>query len=127
MRERGKALVELSQSLVTFERNIILEIINSLKTQLLVSMILFVISGVILAIVVSRKILTPLRVIENTTLRIARGDFRPLPVLDTRDETQQVVEAFNRMVKELERRQNQLVQTKKCPPWASSPRASPIS
>jgi two-component system NtrC family sensor kinase len=63
--------------------------------------------------VVSRKILHPLRVIENTTLRIARGEFRPLPVLDTRDETQQVVEAFNRMVTELERRQDQLVQSKK--------------
>lgn len=113
MRERGKRLVELSQYLVTFERQRILEIIGSLKYQLLVSMIFFVIGGVFLTIVVSRKILRPLRVIENTTLRIARGDFRPLPVLDTRDETQQVVEAFNRMVAELERRQDQLVQSKK--------------
>jgi signal transduction histidine kinase len=113
MRERGKALVDLSQSLATFERHRILEIIYSLKTQIVVSMFLFVITGVVLTIVVSRKILTPLRVIENTTLRIARGDFRPLPVMDTRDETQQVVEAFNRMVRELERRQDQLVQSKK--------------
>ncbi len=113
MREKGKALVELSQYLVTFERQRILEIINSLKTQLLVSLILFVISGVFLTVVISQKIIRPLRVIENTTLRIARGDFRPLPVLDTRDETQQVVEAFNRMVAELEKRQDQLVQSKK--------------
>ncbi len=113
MRERGKRLVDLSQYLVTFERQRILEIIRWLKTQLLGSMILFVISGVFLTIVVSRKILRPLRVIESTTLRIARGDFRPLPVLDTRDETQQVVEAFNRMVAELEKRQDQLVQSKK--------------
>jgi signal transduction histidine kinase len=113
MRERGKRLVELSQYLVTFERQRILEIIGSLKYQLLVSMILFMISGIFLTIVVSRKIIRPLRVIESTTLRIARGDFRPLPVLDTRDETQQVVEAFNRMVAELEKRQDQLVQSKK--------------
>ena len=51
--------------------------------------------------------------IEGTTLRIAQGDFQPLPVLDTRDETQRVVEAFNRMVEELEKRQDQLVQAKK--------------
>jgi two-component system NtrC family sensor kinase len=113
MRERGKRLVELSQYLVTFERQRILEIIGSLKYQLLVSMVLFLISGIFLTIVVSRKIIRPLRVIESTTLRIARGDFRPLPVLDTRDETQQVVEAFNRMVAELEKRQDQLVQSKK--------------
>ncbi len=34
MREQGKGLVEPSQSLVTFERHRIGEIINSLKTQL---------------------------------------------------------------------------------------------
>jgi len=46
-------------------------------------------------------------------MRIAQGNFRPLPVLDTRDETQRVVEGFNRMVAELEKRQDQLVQAKK--------------
>jgi len=113
LREKGKSLVELSQQLVKFERDRILDIINSLKTQLLISTVLFVISGIGLTMIVSRKIVRPLKVIENTTLRIARGDFRPLPVLATRDETQQVVEAFNRMVAELERRQDQLVQSKK--------------
>jgi signal transduction histidine kinase len=113
MRERGKKLVELSGHLVAFERQRILEIINNLKTQLLVSTILFIICGIFLTVLVSRKIIYPLKVIEGTTKRIARGDFRPLPVLDTRDETQNVVEAFNRMVEELARRQDQLVQSKK--------------
>ena len=113
MRERGKRLVELSRQLVAFERQRILEIINNLKTQLLISTILFVICGILLTALVSRKIIRPLKVIEGTTERIARGDFRPLQVLDTRDETQNVVEAFNRMVRELARRQDQLVQSKK--------------
>ncbi len=113
MRERGKRLVDLSGQLVAFERQRILEIINNLKTQLLISTILFVICGILLTALVSRKIIRPLKVIEGTTERIARGDFRPLPVLNTRDETQNVVEAFNRMVGELARRQDQLVQSKK--------------
>jgi two-component system NtrC family sensor kinase len=54
-----------------------------------------------------------LKTIEKTTHRIAMGNFTPLPVLDTRDETQRVVEAFNRMVQELEKRQDQLLQAKK--------------
>jgi signal transduction histidine kinase len=62
---------------------------------------------------VGHKIVRPLRVIEQTTLRIAAGHFKPLPVHKTRDETQRVVEAFNAMVAELEKRQNQLVQVKK--------------
>jgi two-component system NtrC family sensor kinase len=113
MRERGKKLVELSRHLVVFERQRILEIINNLKTQLLTSTILFVICGIVLTMLVSRKIIRPLKVIEGTTLRIAQGDFRPLPVLNTKDETQNVVEAFNLMVEELARRQDQLVQSKK--------------
>jgi two-component system NtrC family sensor kinase len=113
MRERGKRLVELSGQLVAFERQRILEIISNLKTQLLISTILFIICGILLTALVSRKIIRPLKVIQGTTERIARGDFRPLPVLNTRDETQNVVEAFNRMVRELARRQDQLVQSKK--------------
>jgi two-component system NtrC family sensor kinase len=113
MRERGKRLVDLSGQLVAFERQRILEIINSLKMQLLVSTILFMICGILLTALVTRKIIRPLKVIEATTERIARGDFRLLPVLNTRDETQSVVEAFNRMVGELARRQDQLVQSKK--------------
>ena len=113
LREQGKLLVELSQQLVSFERQKILEIIQTLKTQLLTSLAIFVVLGGFLSFMVSRKILRPLRVIEKTTLRIAMGNFKPLPVLDTRDETQRVVEAFNRMVQELEKRQDQLVQAKK--------------
>ncbi len=113
LRIRGKALVDLSVQLVTFERRRILEIINTLKGQLLISLVVFLGSMSFFTLLVSRKILRPLRVIESTTRRIAQGDFKPLPVLDTRDETQRVVEAFNRMVEELEKRQDQLVQGKK--------------
>jgi len=113
LRERGKILVELSHNLVTFERQRILEIISNLKAQLLSSMLLFLGFMAFFVFIVSRKIIRPLKVIEGTTLRIAQGNFRPLPVLDTRDETQRVVEAFNTMVAELEKRQDQLVQAKK--------------
>jgi len=113
MRELGKKLVELSRRLVIFERQRILEIIDGLKVKLAIGTIIFLFCGFFLAFIVSRKIIHPLKVIEGTTLRIAKGDFRPLPVLDTRDETQKVVEAFNRMVTELARRQNQLLESKK--------------
>ncbi len=113
LRARGKTLVDLSEQLVASERQRILEIIRSLKTQLLFSLSIFLAFMGFLILIVSRKIIRPLRVIEESTLRIAQGDFKPLPVLNTRDETQRVVEAFNRMVAELEKRQDQLVQAKK--------------
>lgn len=113
LRDLGKNLVDLAQNLVSFERERILNIIMTLKTQLIATLGILVIMGAILIPFVSRKIIHPLKVIERTTLRIAQGDFRPIPVLNTRDETQQVVEAFNRMVSELEKHQDQLLQAKK--------------
>jgi len=113
LRDSGKSLVDLSQELVVFERKKILNIVRTLKAQLFSSMGLFLILGGFLIPIVAQKIIRPLRVIEKTTLRIAQGNFSPMPVLDTRDETQRVVEAFNRMIAELEKRQDQLVQAKK--------------
>lgn len=113
LRERGKTLVDLSQQFVQFERQQILDIIDTLKAQLLTSLGVFLVFGGLLIPVVTQKIIRPLRVMEDATLRIARGDFRPLPVPFSRDETQRVMEAFNRMVGELERRQDQLLQARK--------------
>lgn len=113
LREHGKALVDMSQALVSFERNRILSIVRSLKTQLLASLGATIVIGGLFIPVVSRKILRPLSEIEKTTHRIAGGDFRHIPVPGTRDETQRVVEGFNRMISELERRQEQLLQAKK--------------
>jgi signal transduction histidine kinase len=113
LRERGKALVEASQEVVSFERMRILDIVKTLKTQLLIGIGMTIVIGGLLVPITYRKIIRPLRIIEGTTHRIARGDFRPLQVLNTRDETQRVVEAFNRMISELERRQEQLLQAKK--------------
>lgn len=113
LRESGKALVDLAQELVSFERHRILVIIRSLKGQLIFSMIVFLLMGVILIPFAARKIIRPLRLIEQTTHRIAKGDFRPAPVDHLRDETQQVIEAFNRMIAELEKRQEQLVEARK--------------
>ena len=113
VRERGKSLVASSQELVSFERERILIIVNTLRLQSLSSVAVFILMGAVLIPFVAQKIIRPLGVIENTTLRIANGDFAPLPVLETRDETQRVVEACNRMITEIEKRQDQLVQAKK--------------
>jgi signal transduction histidine kinase len=59
------------------------------------------------------KIIKPLSIVKNATEDIALGRFKSIEVINTKDEIQQVMEAFNTMVRELERRQDQLVQSKK--------------
>ncbi len=113
LRNKGKTLVDLSQELVRFERERILLIIDTLYTHLIMAMGIFTLSWGLLVFFVVRKIIFPLSLIEKTTLQIAEGKFQPLPVPNTKDETERVIRAFNRMVKELERRQDQLVQAKK--------------
>jgi signal transduction histidine kinase len=113
IREVGKDLVDLSLRLSNFEHTRIQQILYSLRTKVLYIFIILVLLGIFLTVLVSRKIVRPLTVIEETTQRIAQGDFKRLPVMRTRDETQTVVEAFNKMVTELEKRQEQLVQAQK--------------
>jgi nitrate/nitrite-specific signal transduction histidine kinase len=56
---------------------------------------MMIVAGSLLLPVLFKKMVRPLREIEKTTHRIAEGDFRPIAVPDTRDETQRVVEGFN--------------------------------
>ena len=68
---------------------------------------------VMLCILIVYFIFKPLSVIKKATMAIAEGKFNKLEVINTRDEIQQVMEAFNIMVSELERRQDQLIQAEK--------------
>jgi signal transduction histidine kinase len=113
IRQVGKDLVDLSLRLSDFEHTRVQQIVESLKTKILFFALILLLLGTFLIVLVSRKIVRPLTVIEKTTQRIAEGDFQPLPVIETRDETQAVVEAFNKMITELEKRQDQLVQAQK--------------
>ena len=113
LRGLGKNMVDLSSEIVSCERDQILLIIRNLKTQLISSLGIFIFLGAFLIPFFAFKILRSLSIIQQTTLRIAKGDFRPIAVEDTHDETQRVIEAFNRMVAELEHRQDQLLQAKK--------------
>ncbi|RPH51352.1 MAG: sensor histidine kinase [Desulfobacteraceae bacterium] len=113
LRFEGKNLVDRSISLVSFERERILLIIGTLEKHLLFTFLIFLSLGGFLIPFVTKKIIKPLRVIEETTLQIANGNFNPIQDQNVCDETQRVVDAFNRMVGELEKRQEQLVQTKK--------------
>jgi len=113
LRESGKALVELSEKLIKFERDSIISIARILKTQIFVSLTILLAFSAIFIPLVFNLIIRPLRLIEETTQRIAKGDFTRVPPALSKDETDRVVQAFNHMVDELEKKQEQLLQAKK--------------
>ncbi len=62
----------------------------------------------------SRRFMRPLKYLVDQTRRIAKGDFTPVrPERKYRDEFTTVEVAINRMLRELERRQNSLIESHK--------------
>ncbi len=113
LRDTGKELVDMAQKISNLERANILKINKHLRSQLLVGIVAVSILFVLIFYIVTTRILKPLKIIELTTMLIARGNFQPLEMRKANDEIRQVQEAFNRMVLELEKRQDQLVQAQK--------------
>jgi signal transduction histidine kinase len=113
LREMGKDLVATAQKIVFTQRERILRIVATLKAQLLLSICSLLGLGGLVAWFVGRKIVHALNLIERSTVQIVQGHFAPLPVPDARDETRSVLLAFNHMIEELDKRQNQLLQEKK--------------
>jgi len=113
IRQQGKLIAEISGEVVNFEKNRIHIMMALLKGQLVSwsSMAIFI--GVMLSMLIVYFIFKPLSVIKKATEAIAGGQFKKIDVINTRDEIQQVMETFNIMVSELERRQDQLIQAEK--------------
>ena len=113
LRDQGKHMTELSKNLADFERGQIHANLTVLKRQLVLWACLAIVIGIMLSLLIMYYIFKPLFVIKKATEDIANGRFDTIEVINTRDEMQQVMEAFNTMVFELERRKNQLVQSEK--------------
>ncbi|WP_243439776.1 ATP-binding protein [Fundidesulfovibrio soli] len=113
LRQTGKDMVDLSLDIKSSERNRTFRLVADLKRQLFVSGLLITLSGIVLAFLLVRKILRALGTIAKATAEVGQGNFKTLDVPRSGDETQLVLEAFNRMTRELERRQDQLIQEKK--------------
>ena len=113
LRDAGKQLVDLSQRLVLHERARILTIVQSLKRQLLFSVVVFLALGGGFLFVLGHRTILALRRIEQATREIAKGRFTLLAPSGSDDEVERVVGAFNHMTAELQKRQDQLVREKK--------------
>ncbi len=113
LREIGKALTDAADEVVEFERRRIHDLLRLLAWQLLGAVAVAAGLGVALPVLMFRNIFKPLGIIRSATRDIAVGRYNQIPVINTNDEIEQVMEAINRMVAEIERRQDQLVQSKK--------------
>ncbi len=113
VRETGRRLERAAQAVSRVERERIAMTLKSSRTILVMGILLTVVAGVLVGRGMARKIVLPLRRLEETTRRISHGDFSPIPEELQRDEVGSLVHAFNVMVEELRLHQEQLLQSRK--------------
>jgi two-component system NtrC family sensor kinase len=114
IRSIGKDIVTFADNLLKIERRRITKATHNVLWRPLAfmgAMFLLFLTG---AIIVIRKVVKPLATIEKATEKIAKGDFSPIDNPEVMEsQIDHLVVAFNRMVQELETRQEQIIHTRK--------------
>ena len=114
IRSVGKQVVDCAGTLLKVERNHVANALrNALRWPLIFmgAMLFLFLMG---AQLVRRKVIRPLADIERATEDVARGDFSPIPHTGKMEsQVDHLVVAFNRMARELEAREEQIVHSRK--------------
>ena len=114
LRNLGHKLVEVSEGWAKEERRKIDLLFQQAMYLFFISVLVFLVLGIILAFYVARWLVRPLVQMQEAMAKIAHGDFTPLPEPESRaEEFLPLYSAFNRMIQELEDHQEQLVQSRK--------------
>ena len=113
IRNIGKQIVGLTEQMSKLERRKIKNLLKTTRTILVLSIIFTLCAGFILAAVLGKSIVRNLKILEDHTRKISRGDFVEAPKVSTDREITSLLQALNRMTNELRIRQRQLVQSEK--------------
>ncbi len=114
IRGLGQNLLEAAKGWATAQRGAIDRLSQKAIHLFLLSVLVFAALGVGLAFYIARLLVRPLDQMQQTMERIAQGDFSLLPETGSRAaESLSLAKAFNRMIRELEERHEQLVQSRK--------------
>jgi two-component system, NtrC family, sensor kinase len=114
LRNLGQQLLGLAEHWAKDERLAIDKLFLRALYLFIFSIVLFVILGVLVAWYISRLLVGPLYQMQQYMEKIAHGDFAPIPEAEVKsEEFYTLFRAFNRMTKELEYHQEQLLQSGK--------------
>jgi two-component system NtrC family sensor kinase len=113
IRTIGKKLTDIAELSSKNKRKKIKKLLGTTGNILIVSVLLFIFLCVFFATLLGRDIVKSFKILEDHTKRIARGDFMLSPVGVKDEEIKSLLQAFNRMTRELRMHQKQLVQSEK--------------
>lgn len=114
IRSAGKMVIEPAESLLKAERGKIKRVATRVLWWPPMFMGAMVLLLAAMAIRLIKNVIRPLGEIERATEKIAQGDFRPIPNTgEVRNQVDHLVTAFNRMARELEAREEQIIHSRK--------------
>ena len=114
LRAEGKRMVDFAQLLIEKKRHRIEQALKRVWTIPLASFLFLIVLIVVIFRFVTTGILKPLSLVEDATEKVAKESFSPILYdPDRQDEITRLIASFNKMVAELDSRQEQLVQSRK--------------
>ncbi len=114
VRSLGKALVEQADDFLKVKRHRIHRTITRTSVLPFAYLAILLLMMVLVIKLISQGLLKPLDAVLSATQRVARGDFRPIDLENKQlQEIDCLVGAFNRMSRELEANQEDLLQARK--------------
>ena len=114
IRTKGKKMVDFANELITTKRHRIQNAIHRIMIIPLIFLISFIVFVVLILQLISKGILKPVALMQEATEEAAKGTFRPIVYESGReDEVTHLIETFNEMAKQLETKQEQLLQSRK--------------
>jgi two-component system, NtrC family, sensor kinase len=114
IRTKGKKMVDFANELIITKRHRIQKAINRIGIIPVVFLASFIVFVILILQLISRGILKPVALMQQATEEAAKGTFKPIVYESGReDEVTHLIETFNEMAKQLETKQEQLLQSRK--------------
>ncbi len=113
LRNLGQNLVEITERWEKEERVQIDHLFQRALYLFLISIVIFLGLGCLVAFYLARLLVRPMDQMQVAMAKIAHGDYTPIPETSSSEEFHTLFVALNRMIRELEEHQEQLLQSRK--------------
>lgn len=113
IRTSGKNIITIAEEISKTERKNLQQLLSSARHVLLVSIVLLSLTAIAIGQILSRMVVKPLKSLEKSMGVIAEGTFERIAI-DSKDrEIVSLMNAFNKMLKQLELHERHLIQSEK--------------
>jgi len=113
IREKGKEIITIAENVSKMERQRIEQLLDLMQKIIISAIFIFSIAGIAFGQILSRMVVRPLKNMESMMKSISDGKLKTIMIPSKDREIVSLINAFNKMLMELELRQKHLIQREK--------------